>query len=293
MNDQHLSEDALLGGKVRLFQPREGYRVAVDPIFLAAAVPAKPGEQILDVGAGSGAAMLCLAARVQECRLLGIELQRELLRIANKNLEANDLTQRAEMIAGDLGRLPPRLMAASFDHVMTNPPFMAQDAATPPPLRQRAEAYVEGTLELGEWLKKCLLMLKNDGQLTVIHRADRLGEVLSAIDGKVGDTVIYPLWPKADGRPAKRILVQGRKGARGPLKLARGLVVHQDDGRYTQAAAAILRNGSAMPLRPPKQDASGAGQAHRGQRQHGQKRPAPADSSKRDRPHYKDPQRHA
>jgi tRNA1(Val) A37 N6-methylase TrmN6 len=230
--------------------------VAVDPIFLAAAVPAEAGEQILDVGAGTGAAMLCLGARLPTCRLVGIELQRDLLRIANTNIEANGLAQRAEMIAGDLATLPPRLMAASFDHVMTNPPFLDADAATVPPLRQRAEAHVEGRLDLAGWLKGCLLMLKTGGCLTMIHRADRLGELLSAIEGKVGDAVLYPLWPKADGRPAKRILVQGWKGAKGPLRLAQGLVVHEADGRYSATANAVLRGGKAMPLRPPRHEKS-------------------------------------
>lgn len=256
MDELQLSEDALLGGKVRLYQPERGYRVAVDPIFLASAVPASPGEQILDVGAGTGAALLCLAARIPECRLVGVELQRDLLRVANANIEANGLSDRAEMIASDLARLPPRLMAASFDHVMTNPPFLANEAATAPPLGQRAQAHVEGSLDLLGWLKSSLLMLKTGGSLTLIHRADRLGELLQALDGKLGDIVVYPLWPKADGRPAKRILIQGWKGAKGALKLAQGLVVHEADGRYSQTANAVLRAGKAMPLRPPRQDRS-------------------------------------
>ena len=254
MDDQDLSEDALLGGKIRFFQPAQGYRVAVDPIFLAAAVPAAPGEKILDVGAGTGAASLCLAARLPECRLVGIELQRDLMRIAIANIEANGLMQRAEMIAGDLATLPPRLMAASFDHVMTNPPFLTADSSTPPPVRQRADAHVESRLNLQDWVKNCLVMLKNGGCLTVIHRADRLGELLAAMNGRLGDIVVYPLWPKADGRPAKRILIQGWKGAKGALKLAQGLVVHEADGRYSETANGILRAGKAMPLRPPRQD---------------------------------------
>ena len=252
--DQVLSEDALLGGQLRFYQPEKGYRVAIDPLFLAAAVPARPGEQVLDVGAGTGAALLCLAARMPECRLIGIELQRDLFNIAKKNIEANRFDQRAEMIAGDLARLPPRLQAASFDHVMSNPPFLSPEASTAPPIHQRAGAHVESNLNLEDWLRMSILMLRDSGSLTLIHRSERLGDILKAVDGQLGDIVVYPLWPKNDGRPAKRVLVQGWKGAKGPLKLAPGLVVHEDDGRYSPMATSVLRAGKAMPLRPPRQE---------------------------------------
>ena len=119
-----VAEDALLGGRVRLVQPAEGYRAAIDPVFLAAAVPAATGETVLDVGAGAGAAALCLAARLPEVRVCGVELAPDLVRLAVGNAGLNGLAGRVEFMAGDLLRPPARLAAGTFDHVMANPPYL-------------------------------------------------------------------------------------------------------------------------------------------------------------------------
>jgi tRNA1(Val) A37 N6-methylase TrmN6 len=146
-----------------------------------------------------------------------------------------------------LQRPPPRLAAATFDHVMTNPPHLAATRATSSPDPQRAIAHHETELELGGWLVGCLRMLKQDGFLTLIQRADRLGEVLAALLGRAGDVVVYPLWP-AMGQPAKRVLIQARKGARGALRLAPGLILHDHSGGFSPTADGVLRHGRALDL---------------------------------------------
>jgi tRNA1(Val) A37 N6-methylase TrmN6 len=250
----HLTDDRLLDGRIRFSQPAHGYRVAIDPVLLAAAVPAQPGERVLDAGAGTGAASLCLAARVADCRIVGLELQRPLQRIASHNVTQNGLEGRVEMIEGDLRRPPPRVAAATFDHVMTNPPHHAASDASPSPDPQRALAHTEADLEPGGWLAGCLRMLKQDGLLTLIHRADRLGDVLAALQGRAGDLIVFPLWPMA-GRPAKRVLIQARKGARGPLRLAPGLALHDPSGNFGRKAEDILRQGRALDLSEGWRDA--------------------------------------
>jgi tRNA1(Val) A37 N6-methylase TrmN6 len=247
-----LTLDRLLGGRVSLRQPARGYRVALDPVLLAAAVPAVAGERVLDAGAGSGAAALCLAVRVPGCKVVGIELQQALQQIAAANVVQNDLGERVEMLVGDLVQPPPRLAWGSFDHVMTNPPHLAAPTASAPQLAERAIAHVEGAVPLSLWLQGCLRMLKPGGMLTLIHRAERVGEILAVLGESLGALVAFPLWPGEPQKPAKRVLVQGRKGSRAPLALLQGLVLHQADGRLSAAAEAVLRHGEALVLRPAR-----------------------------------------
>ena len=250
---EQLTDDRLLGGRVRFSQPAHGYRVAVDPVLLAAAVPARPGERVLDAGAGTGAASLCLAARAPDCRIVGLELQRPLQRIASHNVAQNGWDGRVEMVAGDLERPPPRLAAASFDHVMTNPPHLPAAATSASPNRQRALAHAETSLDLAGWLAACVRMLRSGGRLTLIHRTDRLNEVLAALLGRAGDVIIFPLWPAA-GRPARRVLIQARKDARGPLRLVPGLALHAAGGGFCPWVEEVLREGKALPLNEGEQD---------------------------------------
>jgi len=241
------TEDLILGGRVRLRQPANGERAAIDPVFLAASVPAEPPDQILDLGCGSGAAMLCLATRVPGCRIFGLDLQRDLVRLAGDNIALNGMTGRLSVMIGDLLQPPPRLSPGSFDHVMANPPFLPRGRATEPANPARAAAHVEGEAGLADWIRFALSMAKAKGSVTFIHRADRIDALIGQIAGRAGEVVVFPLWAGAE-RPASRVLVRARKQVPAPARLAPGLVLHEPDGRYTAAAEAVLRGGQALTL---------------------------------------------
>src|SRR5262249_20198312 len=147
------TEDRLLGGRIRLRQPATGYRVAIDPVFLAAAVPAEPHQLVLDVGCGVGAAMLCLASRVPQSRVVGLEMQRQLVRLAGDNAILNQMEARVSVMIGDLLRAPPRLSPGAFDHVMANPPYHERGRTTPAPIQGKDAATVEGEADLGAWVR--------------------------------------------------------------------------------------------------------------------------------------------
>jgi tRNA1(Val) A37 N6-methylase TrmN6 len=241
------TEDRLLGGRLRLRQPAIGYRVAIDPVFLAASVPAERRQLILDVGCGSGAAMLCLAARVPHSRVVGLEMQRDLVRLAGDNVILNGLEARVSVMIGDLLHPPPRLSPGAFDHVMANPPFNQRGHATPVPTTSKSEATIEGDADLADWVRFSLAMVRAKGTVTFIHRADRIDALLGHIAGRAGEVVVFPLWPGQE-RPASRILVRARKQVAAPARLAPGLVLHEADGRLTSAADGVLREGRGLEL---------------------------------------------
>lgn len=247
------TRDALLGGRLVFHQPVAGYRAAIDPVLLAAAVEAGPGQRVLDAGSGAGAASFCLAARLDQVQTIGVERDRELHRLAVRNVAENGFARRIDLINGDLHRPPPRLGGISFDHVMTNPPFLREGAATPP-ADGRAGAHVEGEGGLEAWLLASLRLLRPGGSLTLIHRADRLADVLAALHGRLGDLVVFPLWPRRNDHPAKRVLIRGTKSRKGPLRLSPGLVLHEADGSWTPPARAILERGAPLPLGGSERD---------------------------------------
>lgn len=246
--------DTVLGGRVRIRQPASGYRAAIDPVILAAAVPARPGDVVFDVGCGVGTAGLCLAARVPDVQVRGIDVQREMIVLANQSAGDNGLAGRVEFTVGDLLHPPPTLGAGLFDHVMANPPFVAEGRGNRPADRGKARSSIEGEAQLADWIRFCLRMVRPKGSVTIIHRADRLAEVLAAVGDGLGELVVFPLWPglapEPDGgaKPAKRVLVRGRKGLATPLRLMPGLILHTEEGLYTAAADRVLRDGLALIL---------------------------------------------
>lgn len=244
-----VTEDGFLDNRVRLRQPASGYRAAIDPVFLAAAVPAQAGERALDIGTGVGTAALLLAWRVPGLRVTGMEMDPAMLRLANENLRLNALEDRVEFMVGDLRRPPARLAPGSFHHVLANPPFLEPARADASPHPGRARAGVEGPgAGLDAWVRFGCVMARDKGTITMIHRADRLDDLLAVLRGNAGGITVYPLWPDRSAKPAARVLVQAVKGSRAPMRLAQGMVLHEDGGGFTTEAEAVLRHGASLPV---------------------------------------------
>lgn len=235
--------DMLLSGRVRLRQPVNGYRVAMDTVLAAACVPAKDGQSVLDAGAGTGGTALCLLARLPGIALTAIENDTGHLAYLEDNLAGTD----SEIVADDL--FGEALRGRGFDHVVTNPPFYEAGAhRLPETASRRAAGHTCGTGGRGiaEWIAACMRRTVSGGTLSVIHRAEAAGAILAALDSRFGDCLLVPVFTRHERDFAHRILVRARKGSRAPLRLHRGLCLTGADGSESAQARAILRDGLSL-----------------------------------------------
>lgn len=240
-----ISEDRLLGGRVRFLQPVTGYRAAIDPVLLAAMAPAAPGMKVLDLGCGAGAIPLCLLARVPDLTVVGIEAEPEMCGFARRNAALNDLSERFEIREGRIEARPAPFQDGAFDLVLANPPYQDPATADPSEDRLKAAAHVEAGTVAADWIEAAYRALRHKGRFALIQRADRLADLLAALDRRFGAIEVHPLYPKP-GRSAKRVVLTARKGVRTPLTLSSGLVLHNMDGSYSRTVAAALEEGAAL-----------------------------------------------
>ncbi|WP_413872742.1 tRNA1(Val) (adenine(37)-N6)-methyltransferase [Albidovulum sp.] len=244
-----ITTDGFLGGRLSIVQPAAGYRAAADPVLLAAAVQARPGQAVLELGCGVGVASLCLGWRVAGLALAGLEVQPAYAALARQNAAAN--RQDFEVFEGDLAAMPAVLRSRTFDHVIANPPFFAAGSGTAARDPGRETAQREAT-PLGDWIDAGLRRLRPGGWLTLIQSAERLPDILAALGRRAGSVTVMSVAPRP-GRAAGRVIVRARKGGRAPFRLMAPLILHdgpahlRDGDDYSAEARAVLREGAALP----------------------------------------------
>lgn len=236
------TEDLLLGGRVRLRQPAQGFRAGLDALLLAAFVPARPGQRVLEAGCGSGAAFLCLAARVPGLVVAAVEREPAMAALARENAAANGVD--AAVSEGDVADPALARALAPCDHAFANPPYWP--GGTPPPGAVRRAATHEGGAGLGDWARFLAAALRHGGTASLVLPAARFDAGIAALrSAGCGSLVLLPVAPRA-GMPAKRVLLRGRKGGRGPARLLPAMVLHEAEGGFTPAAEAVLRHAAAL-----------------------------------------------
>jgi tRNA1(Val) A37 N6-methylase TrmN6 len=240
------TEDRLLDGRVRLRQAARGYRAGLDAALLAAACDAGPGQRVIEAGCGVGGALLAAAARLPETRFTGVERDAGALALAHENIALNEMGERVEAVDGDVAVRFSVLGLEPFDAALTNPPFFDDAGALRSPSAERRSAWMADD-GLAAWIGFLSKAVREGGSITVIHRADRLADLLGLLADKAGSFQVRPVHPFAD-EPAKRVLVRAVKTGKAPLKLLPPLVLHDRDGpKHRPEVEAILRGEAALP----------------------------------------------
>jgi tRNA1Val (adenine37-N6)-methyltransferase len=247
--DSDVTHDHLLNKTVAITQPKNGYRVGTDAILLAAAVPQRT-KRILDMGCGVGGVALCIAKRLPDIHVTAVEIDPDMLALAERNIKDNNLAAQIRLLTGDIKALSP-VLANSFDHVVSNPPYH-DTRGTRPQNRSRALAHMGEDTKLADWVKAAIWATKPRGRISFICRADRASELITAFESNgAGETLLCPLWPRHD-TPASRVIIQVRKTITGPGAILPGLVLHNNSGDYTQSASRIMQGGALYLTHPAR-----------------------------------------
>ena len=252
LSAQQLTLDDFLGGRLKILQPRNGYRAGIDPVLLAASIPACSGQSVLELGCGTGVAGLCLASRVNGLKIYGLEIHLAAAELARRNAFINNLAM--DIYTGSLENTPQPLRKLQFDHVIANPPYYRGNSRTPAADASRESSFSEGT-PLQTWVSAAVRRVRSNGSVTFIQRIERLPDLICAMSENLGCLELMPLHPRK-GMPPRLFLLRGQKGRRTAFRMHPGWVIHEGDDHvkdgddYTAETAEILRNG--MPLEFPK-----------------------------------------
>ena len=238
-------ENGLLNGRVRLRQPARGYRAGMDAALLAAAVPAQAGQSVIEAGCGAGAVLMQIAARRPGVVLTGLERDPAMAALAVENAALNGVAATTAIRQGDVAAGFRALGVEPGDWAVSNPPFFDDAGALRAPAEGKRGAWMADD-GLKAWTDFLLKAVKEGGRIVVVHRADRLADLLALLGEKAGSFAIRPVHSFAD-EPAKRVLVHAIKTGRAPLRLLPALVLHDRDGaKHTDQAEAILRGEAAL-----------------------------------------------
>ena len=256
--DEVLSQDCdssgcpsidLLGGKIKLLQPQDGFRASLDSVMVAAACPAQDGDRVLDMGCGAGSASFCLLYRVNGCYLCGVDIQESCVKMAAQNAVLNNVSERSDFVHCDINQFEVSRPDERFDHIICNPPYLETGTYLTSPTEEKAIAlgHRDQDVSIEVWIKHAHRLLKSRGSLTLIQRSDMLDDIIQAMGKRFGKIDVIPLWPKT-GKISKRVIIRAVKDRRSPLTMYPGIVLHEEDGSYTAQANEILKEAGSLAL---------------------------------------------
>ncbi|MBX2833338.1 MAG: methyltransferase domain-containing protein [Micavibrio sp.] len=229
----------VLDKRLKLAQPENGFRTSIDAVLLAAACKIKTKQSVLDLGCGIGSAILSLLRRIPDIDAMGIDIQDDQIMIATDNANQNDLV--CNFLAADIREFDH----APFDHIICNPPYNDAGAHVKSPSKSKALAMGHIETSLQDWLDAGCRLLQHGGTFAMIHKAGEVDDIIKGLKNRFGSVEIIPLYSKA-GQSANRVIIRAIRNSKSPASIHAGLVLHKDDGSYTDETENILRHMQAI-----------------------------------------------
>jgi tRNA1(Val) A37 N6-methylase TrmN6 len=239
------TDDRILDGQVCLRQSQHGYRAGMDAVLLGASLQASRGTLLAEFGCGPGAAMLCAALRLADSRFMGVEVDDEAAILARVNVDENAMNDRIKILSADIADWVPEERP---QQIFFNPPFFDDPDSLRAPKPEKTRAWISGDTPLDTWVQSAARCLAAKGRLTLIHRADKLPDIMASLSDRFGSIILKPIQSRSN-QAAKRIIVAARLSGRSPMKLLPPLILHDDsDNVHTAEADAILRGRAVIDL---------------------------------------------
>ena len=242
------TKNKFLGGRLKIYQQKKGFRAGHDSVILASSIPAKKGDKCLELGVGTGVVSLCLLSRIEDLKVLGIDNDQDVLNLAKENSIINNFQDKLSLIKGDLNKGLKefsKIQRQSFDHIYSNPPYYIEDEIIFPLHESKRRAYEGNSDTLKSWLKIALTFVKSKGSITFINHIKNLPKMLNLFTSSMGDINVIPIFSTMQN-PASRFLISGVRDSKKPLKFTKGLVLNNKDGKNTKRIDNILRFGKSL-----------------------------------------------
>ena len=225
--------DDLQRNHYRIIQDPERFCFGMDAVLLSGFAKAKEGDNVLDLGTGTGIIPILMEAKTRATHFTGLEIQSESADMAARSVKLNHLEEKIEIVTGDIKEAVSLFGAASFDVVTCNPPYMTEHHGLTNPKAPKAIARHELLCTLEDVISQAARLLKPGGNFYLVHRPFRLADIIVLLrQYKMEPKRMKMVYPFINNEP-NMVLIEANRGGRARMSVEKPLIVYREPGVYT------------------------------------------------------------